>query len=236
LISVELSVDTPGTIYVGSPVDLSADLLPDDANKPYTYTIDLGDGSPVMDGTSSLDPLPFTHTYAVTGTFTVLIEAWNEGMSEPVTDSLDINVYEVGVCVPLTSISIEGAAEGTPGVYTFTSTYEPSDASLPVSYLWDNDDETATSVRTLDVGVHVLTVSAGNCETVEVSDTHTITISETGESFSTFLPLVTKTGVVQGMTNQMQKGQAGDLPAMSFLTLPVLISAMFSLPVMKKLR
>ena len=132
LISVEVSVDTSGTIYVGNPVDLSADLLPDDASKPYTYTIDLGDGSPVIDGTSSLDPLPFTHTYAVTGTFTVLIEAWNKGMSEPVTDSLNINVYDVGVCVPLTNISIQGAAEGTPGVYTFTTTYEPPDASLPV--------------------------------------------------------------------------------------------------------
>ena len=236
LTGVDLSLAITGTIYVGDVVDFSADLMPDDASKPYTYTIDLGDGSPIMDGTSNLDPLPFTHTYAVTGTFTVLIEAWNEGMGEPVTDSLDINVYDVGVCVPLTGISIEGAAEGTPGVYTFTSTYEPSDASLPVSYLWDNDDETAVSVRTLDVGVHVLTVSAGNCETVEVSGTHTITISEAGESFSTFLPLVTKTGIVQGMTNQIQKGMADDTPAMSFMVLPVLFSAMFSLPVMKKLR
>ena len=91
-------------------------------------------------------------------------------------------------------------------------------------------------MRTLEAGVHVLTVSAGNCEAVEVSDTHTITISGTGESFSSFLPLVTKTGVVQGMTNQMQKGIADDMPAMSFLALPVLISAIFSLPVMKKLR
>ena len=152
LTSVNLTLETPGTIFAGDQVDFSADLLPDNADKPYTYTVDFGDGSTVLAGQSSLDPLPFTHTFVTTGTFTVVIEAWNASNTEPVTDSLDLLIYEPGTV------------------------------------------------------------------------------------FSTFLPLVTKSGALQGVMNQMQKGLADRTPAASFLPLPILSLALFSLPVIKKLR
>jgi hypothetical protein len=98
-------------------------------------------------------PRPFPHAFLNGGTYTVAIEAWNASNTEPVTDSLELTVYE------------------------------------PVTV------------------------------------------------FSSFLPLVTKTGTPQGLTNQMQKGLADhNTPSASFLALPLLFSAMLSLPVIKKLR
>ena len=152
LTSVDLTLVTTGTIHVGDFVDFSADLLPDNADKPYTFTIDFGDSSPVFSDTSILDPLSFTHAFLNGGTYTVVVEAWNASNTEPVTDSLDLTVYE------------------------------------PVTV------------------------------------------------YSSFLPLVTKTGTPQGLTNQMQKGLADHTPSASFLALPLLFSAMLSLPVIKKLR
>lgn len=193
LLGVDLTLVTTGTIYTGNGVDFSADILPDDANKPYTYTISFGDGTLPMTTTSSTDPLPLTHTYAITGSFWVEIKAWNEGMTGPVTDSLELQVWEPGTCTPLESISINGPTEGQPGVYTFTTAYLPEDASNPIIYSWDNGDSAPASVRTLEAGTYTLTVTAWNCSTfIVVSDTHTITIQPVPPQYNTFLPLVTK--------------------------------------------
>jgi PKD repeat protein len=72
-------------------VELSADLLPDIAGKPYNYGIDFGDGT-ILSDVSSLDPLLFTHTYSSSGVFTVQIWVWNAGMIEPVTDTQVVHV------------------------------------------------------------------------------------------------------------------------------------------------
>jgi PKD repeat protein len=89
---VALSLAAPGPVYAGEPVDLLADLMPDDAAKPYSYAVDYGDGTVPVTGTDSLDPLALSYTYDSTGTYTVEIGVWNCAMTEPVTDTIEIGV------------------------------------------------------------------------------------------------------------------------------------------------
>jgi PKD repeat protein/subtilisin-like proprotein convertase family protein len=112
----------------------------------------------------------------------------NDGDSDQVSIILmsqnDPNVNDVSVltttavvgCIDLTGITIAGPSSGEPGVYTFTTTYEPISATLPIVYLWDNGDTTADSVRTLGEGNYTLVVTATNCSAAQVTGTHDIEI------------------------------------------------------------
>jgi hypothetical protein len=178
---VDLTMLNTGSIYTSTAVTFTADIAPDDATKPYTYTIDYDDGTPLSEAISSTDPMTLTHTFATTGTKTVTFSAWNCAMMQPVTDSVAVVVSEYETCVGLSSIAIAGETGGIPGMYTFTTSYQPPNASLPISYTWNDGSALATSVRVLAVGVHTLTVTATNCAAhgtpALVTDTHTITIS-----------------------------------------------------------
>jgi PKD repeat protein len=189
---VNLTLVNPGTIYTDTLVELSADVAPDDASKPYTYTVDYGDGTVPVTGDSSDDPLVLTYTYDTTGTYEIGIAVWNCEMApeEAVTDTLTLTVREAGVCVDLSRITILGETAGLAGTYTFTTSFDPPDASPPISYTWDNGDTGSVSVRALDVGTHTLVVTATNCADALVTDTHTIVIGEPG--FYVYLPLVMK--------------------------------------------
>jgi hypothetical protein len=185
---VSLIYTNTGTIYTDTVVHFSADIAPDDADKPYTYTIDHGSGHGTP-ASSSDDPLTFDHTFVTTGTHTVEVAVWNCEMTSAVTDDVSFTVREQGVCVSLDSITIGGATSGAPGTYTFTTIYEPLDASIPITYAWDNGDTAATSIRPLSVGTTTLMVTATNiCTTVPVTDTHAIVISSIG--YDVYLPLV----------------------------------------------
>jgi hypothetical protein len=183
---VDLSLVTSGDIYTDIVVEFSANFIPDNADKPYTYTIDYSD-SDATTSTSSDDPLttPLDHTFIATGTYDVEIAVWNCDMSEAQALTDTLTVYAQSVCVDLTEITIHGDESGTPGVYTFTASYEPSDATPPIAYLWNNGDDAAISVQSLDVGTHTVTVTATNCTTALVTDTHTIVIQN-----CIYLPLV----------------------------------------------
>jgi hypothetical protein len=112
---------------------------------------------------------------------------------EAVTDTVTLTVREAGVCVDLSGITISGETAGLTGTYAFTATYDPPDASLPISYTWDSGEASHISVRALEVGTHTLVVTATNCEMAPeeaVTDTHTIVIGESG--FYIYLPLVVK--------------------------------------------
>ncbi len=191
---VELTLLTTGTLYTGTPVQFLADLAPEDAAKPYSYTVDYGDGSPVVPASSSDDPLALDHTFAATGTYTVEVAVWNCDMagSEAVTGSLTLTVYEPGTCLSLTGITIVGPTAGAPGTYTFTTTYQPPDATPPITYTWDNGDTGSASVRSLEVGTHTLTVTATNCAGALVTDLHTILIAPAPARFYLYLPLIVK--------------------------------------------
>jgi PKD repeat protein len=96
-----LTQATSNPIFPAIEVDFSADLLPDNATKPYTYTIDFGDGTVITD-ISDHDPLLLPHTYPSSGWYTVQISVWNAFMIDPVTDDLDVFV-SYKVLLPVTN-------------------------------------------------------------------------------------------------------------------------------------
>jgi subtilisin family serine protease len=186
--SVELTLVTTGTIYTDTLTQFHADLAPDEATKPYSYTVDYGDGV-VITGSQIADPLVLTHTFGVTGTYEVPLAAWNCAMKDPVTDTVVLTVYEPGACVALSAITILGPISGTTDVYTFHTSYKPDDASLPITYTWDDGGSAATSIRNLGWGTHTLMVTATNCASAVVTDTHTIVITT---SAAVYLPVIHK--------------------------------------------
>jgi hypothetical protein len=92
--NVVLSQAEPGPIYAGLAVDLLADIVPNTAFMPYDYTIDYGDGTAPVSGTSSDDPLAFSHTFAEPGEYTISFSAQNECMADPVVVTLTVVVEE----------------------------------------------------------------------------------------------------------------------------------------------
>jgi hypothetical protein len=80
-------------------------------------------------------------------------------------------------CVDLDTITITGSTSGTPGVYTFATSYAPTDATPPIAYLWDNGDTTSTTVRSLTGGTVTLKITATNCTAALVTDDHAIAIT-----------------------------------------------------------
>ncbi len=175
---VELTLAPVGSFYTGTLVEFEAGIAPNNASTPYTYTINYGAG-PSTPAISSADPLTaaLNHVFTSTGTYTVEIAVWNCDMAEPVTGTVAVVVSEYGVCVDLTGITIAGDTTGHPGVYTFTTSYQPPNSTRPITYTWNDSSTAATLARPLDVGTHTLTVTATNCAAALVTDTHTIVIS-----------------------------------------------------------
>ena len=110
-------------------------------------------------------------------------------------------------CVDLTSITIAGELSGVAGVYTFTTSYEPAGATLPIVYLWDNGDTADTSVRTLGEGNYTLVVTATNCTSALVTATHDIEIGLLPE-----VTFVSNTPVTVGETAIFTPTVTGTVP------------------------
>jgi len=192
VIGVDLTRVTPNPIYTGTVVQFSADILPDDAAKPYTYTIAV-DGIAGRRRPAALIRSPLPRTFALTGTHAVEVAAWNCAMAEPTTDTVEVVVEPHPLfCEPLTEITIAGPTNGQPGTYTFTTSYAPPSATLPIGYLWDDGDSAAASTRLLGVGTYTLAVTATNCPYVTVVDTHTVVISALPHYWYVYLPVVFK--------------------------------------------
>ena len=121
---------------------------------------------------------------------------WNgsaTGMANPISVTMDSDeivtaTFVTTGCVNLTGITIAGDTSGASGNYTFTTSYQPTYASTPISYLWDDGGASATSIRSLGVGAHTLMVTATNCTFAMVTGTHEIVIS--GGEHDIYLPLV----------------------------------------------
>ena len=101
-----------GTLYVGNAIAFSADIAPNSADKPYSYTVDYDDGTMPVTGSSSADPLALSHTYASSGTFDVVISVWNCDMTvqEAVSDTLPVEVEMAGydIYLPLVAKNYGG--------------------------------------------------------------------------------------------------------------------------------
>jgi PKD repeat protein len=91
--TMTLSMLTPYPIHMGDMVDFEADIVPDDFTPPFSYTIDYGDGM-TEEGSTSDDPMAFSHAFVATGTMRVVVEIWNCGMEVPISDWMDVEVAE----------------------------------------------------------------------------------------------------------------------------------------------
>ncbi len=177
--AVHLTRLSTGTVYVNQPVEFSAALSPNDGDPPFGYRW-LVDGQASAVENATAKPLWLTHTFTTVGPHTTAVVAWNCQMSPALglTDSLTVQV-QPPPCLGLDEITILGPSHGSPGTYTFSTSYQPITASRPITYRWDNGDDTAQSVRSLDAGTHTLTVTASNCLTNTVQNSHTIVIDQT---------------------------------------------------------
>ena len=249
LSSVDVTLLTSAPIYPGDVVEFSVDVTPDEASKPYTYTVDYGDGN-VFEGTSSDDPLTLSHTFDTPGDFTVALGALNCAMSESVTDEVNLTVSASPV--PITSVELSLVTTST--IYAgdmvdFSADILPDDADKPYTFTVDFGDSSPVFSDTtaldplpfthtyLASGSYTVQIEAWNAYNTEpITDSFLVVVNEPGTVFSTFLPLVAKTGTPAGLTNQMQKGFAVQANTFSFLPLPAFLSAMLGLPIIKKLR
>ena len=92
----QISVDQvyPASPYAGQSLFLRADISPDNASKPYTYTLDYGDNTLPITLTSLYDPLTFSHVYTASGTYTLNLTAWNAFNTQPVSGTLGLQINE----------------------------------------------------------------------------------------------------------------------------------------------
>ncbi|MCI0520815.1 MAG: PKD domain-containing protein [Chloroflexi bacterium] len=81
--AVTLTQISADPLYLGDLVSYQADIFPNDAHKPYTYTIDFADGGLPVTLSSSLDPLLLTHAFSSLGDHAVTFSAWNCAMPAP---------------------------------------------------------------------------------------------------------------------------------------------------------
>ncbi|MCP4541842.1 MAG: PKD domain-containing protein [Chloroflexi bacterium] len=186
--TVTLSITNTGTIYTDTVVHYSAAVEPVGASTPYTYRFTI-DGSPVVTNTTSDNPFGIENTFVGTGTHTVEVAFWNCNMlpAYAITDAITLTVRALGECVDLDSVTIAGDTSGAPGTYTFTTSYLPFDASIPITYTWDDSGYADTSIRSLGTGPHTLMVTATNpCTAAPVTDDHRIVIS----GYDIYLPIV----------------------------------------------
>ncbi|HNT75900.1 MAG TPA: PKD domain-containing protein, partial [Anaerolineae bacterium] len=196
---VDLSLLTSGTIYTNTTVQFSADIAPDDAGKPYTYTVDYGAGhGPATAG--SEDPLQFNHVFAIPGIYTVEVGVWNCAMSLPHYDSVTFEVVGGSApCVEVTGVAIQGPANVLVNSdATYNANVTPANASAPVTYIWSpapfsGQNTNRATYRWGITGTQVITVSAMNCGmSVPVYGTRTISVNDSGggEDYFIYLPLV----------------------------------------------
>jgi carboxypeptidase T len=120
---VQLSLLNPGPLQPEEVAHFSADFLPVFFTRPVTYTVDFGDATPPVDGSSSDAPLLFDHAFAVVGDYQVTIAALNCSMTVPVTSSLMASVISYTAGLEVSPLAQAGFGDpGTPVTYTFTVT------------------------------------------------------------------------------------------------------------------
>ncbi len=136
---------TPGTIYAGDLVQFSADLTPDDFDAPYTYTVSVDGQTAVQPTSASADPLAFAHTFPYTGTYSVAVAVWNCGMTETITGTVQVNVYEPGTCIPVEGVELSlltPAPLYAGDTAQFSADLASKDLTLPYTYTLYLDDMT----------------------------------------------------------------------------------------------
>ncbi len=144
--AVTLTLQTPGLILLGEPVSLLADIGPQDANKPFDYAVDYGDGS-LVTGLTSDDPLSLTYTYTQAGEFPILFSAQNCGIT-PITGTLTVDIYGSAGTTISPTVDAALALPGETVTYTLRVTNTGSGSNTYVlelgEHLWETELVTTT--------------------------------------------------------------------------------------------
>ena len=116
-----LTLQTTGTLLLGQPLSFQVDIAPENTTKPFDYSMDFGDGSPLQSGSSMDDPLTLGYTYTLPGEFLTAVTA--QSCKSPVfTDTLPVSIYaEQGILLQPSASSLE-ADPGETVTYTLRVT------------------------------------------------------------------------------------------------------------------
>jgi PKD repeat protein len=95
VVTATLSLSDTQPLYVNQPVNLRVDLEPANATPPISYTVAFGDQTAPVSGSAEDVPFTLQHTYTQPATYTVDLDVWNCGLTQPVTASLDLVVLPV---------------------------------------------------------------------------------------------------------------------------------------------
>jgi subtilisin-like proprotein convertase family protein len=141
------TITGPSTAVVGVPVTLKVgadDPSPGDMNGTFAFTVDWGDGTPVVSLTGPADP-PVTHTYTRPGTFTVTATATDPdgatsaeltftitvAQAPPTTTSSTTTTTEPGSTTTTEPSATTSSTTTTVGYTTTSTAIGPGGGSLP---------------------------------------------------------------------------------------------------------
>jgi len=161
--SVTINGATAGitdTVYT-----FDASVLPATATPPITYTWQ-ADGQSAVSGQQSA----VTYTWATTGTKTITVTVENCEQSVVDTHQIVINAPVPACEFQLTGLTLDGPATGfIETEYSYTATPVPSNATTPITYTWQADEQSAVSGQQsvtytwATPGTKAITVTAQNC-------------------------------------------------------------------------
>lgn len=174
-----VGIDAPASGNINTDITISADVLPQTATPPITYTWTADGQSQVVQTNDNSDSVTFN--WNSTGLKTINVIADN-GLAQS-SDSVQINI-QAGTQA-LTSVTISGATSGVVGKdVTLTANAAPANATQPVTYTWVIDGHSnivqvdglsdQITVSWPDDGSYDITVTADNGVN-SVQDSHTFT-------------------------------------------------------------
>lgn len=216
--TITLTQVTSGTFYTGDLVELSLDLSPANASKPYTYTVDFDDGSPPLIAHSSADPLVFSHGFATPGNHTVQATAWNLCTVDPGSDSANVSIAERHGATILPSPSIEFGDPGEVVTHTLRLTNigdTPDTFTLTLgASVWSTS--ISTSALTLDPGgaadINVQVLIPGDAISGDEDGVELTAVSQYPATTSALVDLTTFASAVYGVNVTADPSQQVGVP------------------------
>jgi hypothetical protein len=145
-----------------------------------------------MPGESSIADVTFDSTGLGLGIYEgTLCVSSNDPVNPIVQVPLTLTVVS---CIPLTDATIDGPAElmvDEEGTYVVT--WEPADATPPISIEWSNGITEPTAVFSWTMpGTYTIAVSVTNCAEVTVVDTYEVVVMQPQPVYSIYVPIVSK--------------------------------------------
>jgi hypothetical protein len=161
--SVNIGGATQG--ITDTPYTFNASLLPVTVTPPIVYTWQADEQSAVSGQQSAV-----TYTWATTGTKTITVTVENCESSVVDTHQIVINAPAPACEFPLTGLTLDGPATGIVETeYMYTATPIPANATTPITYTWQADEQLAVSGQAsvtytwTTPGTKAITVTAQNC-------------------------------------------------------------------------